>query len=117
MRQLDLDALNLLVIENVGNLVCPAAYDLGEDLRVVLLSVTEGEDKPLKYPIIFKSAQVVVVNKMDIAAAVGFDREAALGNIRRVSPQAMIVEVSAKTGDGMSVWYDLLTAAQARKGR
>ena len=111
MRQLDLDALNLLVIENVGNLVCPAAYDLGEDLRVVLLSVTEGEDKPLKYPIIFKSAQVVVVNKMDIADAVGFDRETTLRNIHRMAPQAIIFETSARTGQGMDAWYRYLDEA------
>ena len=78
MERLDLNALDVLVIENVGNLVCPAVYDLGESARVVLLSVTEGEDKPLKYPVMFQSAQVVVVNKMDLAAAVGFDRETAL---------------------------------------
>ena len=85
---LDLDDLDLLIIENVGNLVCPASYDLGETVRVVLLSVTEGEDKPLKYPAAFQTAQVVVVSKMDLAEAAGFDREAALANIRRVAPHA-----------------------------
>ena len=105
MEQMPLDALDVLVIENVGNLVCPASYDLGEEVRVVLLSVTEGEDKPLKYPVMFRTAQVVVVNKMDIAEAVGFDREAALRNIRRVAPQALILEVSARTGQGMDHWY------------
>ena len=108
MEQLPLDTLDVLVIENVGNLVCPASYDLGEDVRVVLLSVTEGEDKPLKYPVMFRTAQVVVVNKMDIAVAVGFDREAALQNIRRVAPEATILEVSARTGQGMSGWYTYL---------
>jgi hydrogenase nickel incorporation protein HypB len=108
MEQLDLNTLDVLVIENVGNLVCPAVYDLGESARVVLLSVTEGEDKPLKYPVMFQSAQVVVVNKMDIAAAVGFDRETALRNIRRVAPDATIFEVSAKTGQGMEAWYAYL---------
>jgi hydrogenase nickel incorporation protein HypB len=105
MQRLDLDALDILIIENVGNLVCPAVYDLGESMRVVLLSVTEGEDKPLKYPIMFQSAQVVIVNKMDIAAAVGFDRETALRNVHRVAPEATIFEVSAKTGQGMEAWY------------
>src|SRR3954462_11926866 len=81
---LDLDGLDLLIIENVGNLVCPASYDLGEDLRIVLLSVTEGEDKPLKYPVAFQGAGVVVVSKIDLADAVGFDRQTALQNIRRV---------------------------------
>lgn len=108
MEQLPLDTLDVLVIENVGNLVCPASYDLGEDVRVVLLSVTEGEDKPLKYPVMFRTAQVVVVNKMDIAEAVGFDREAALRNIRRVAPEATILEVSARTGQGMAQWYAYL---------
>lgn len=107
---LDLAGVRLLVIENVGNLVCPASYDLGEDVRVVLLSVTEGEDKPLKYPTMFKTAQVVVITKQDIAQAAGFDREAALRCIRGVAPQAVIVEVSARTGEGMEEWYDLLMA-------
>jgi hydrogenase nickel incorporation protein HypB len=105
MERLDLDALDILVIENVGNLVCPAVYDLGESVRVVLLSVTEGEDKPLKYPVMFQSAQIVIVNKTDIATAVDFDRDTALRNIRRVAPDAMILEVSAKTGQGMEAWY------------
>ncbi len=99
--QLPLDALDLLVIENVGNLVCPAAFDLGEDLRVVLLSVTEGEDKPLKYPPIFHSAQAVVVSKMDLAAACEFDRKQALANLRRISHHARIFEVLARTGQGL----------------
>lgn len=101
----DLDAIDLLVIENVGNLVCPAAYDLGESERVVLLSVTEGEDKPLKYPRIFKSATLVLVTKVDIAEAVGFDRTAAMRNIHLVAPQARVLEVSARTGEGMEAWY------------
>jgi len=108
MQRLNLDSLDVLILENVGNLVCPAVYDLGESARVVLLSVTEGEDKPLKYPVMFQSAQVVVINKMDIAGAVGFDRETALRNIRRVAPEATLFEVSARTGDGMQRWYDLL---------
>jgi hydrogenase nickel incorporation protein HypB len=108
MERLDLNALDVLVIENVGNLVCPAVYDLGERARVVLLSVTEGEDKPLKYPVMFQRAQVVVINKMDIATAVGFDRETALRNIRRVAPHAVLFEVSARTGEGMDTWYQYL---------
>jgi hydrogenase nickel incorporation protein HypB len=106
--RLDLDGLDILIIENVGNLVCPAAYDLGEDLRIVLHAVTEGEDKPLKYPVIFRSAQVVVINKADIAEAVGFDREAALRNIRRAAPAATVLELSARTGLGMDRFYALL---------
>lgn len=102
--KLDLEALNLLIIENVGNLVCPALYDLGEDLRIVLMSVTEGEDKPLKYPTIFKSVDVILINKIDIAEAVEFERETALLNLQRVAPQAEVFEVSAKTGEGMEPW-------------
>jgi hydrogenase nickel incorporation protein HypB len=115
MERLPLDDLDLLVIENVGNLVCPASYDLGESLRVVLLSVTEGEDKPLKYPVMFKTADVIVVNKIDIAEAVGFDRESALGNIRRIAPDAAILEVSSRTGQGMSRWYTYLEDHRLRE--
>jgi hydrogenase nickel incorporation protein HypB len=106
--QLDLDKLDVLVIENVGNLVCPADYDLGEDLRVVLLSTTEGEDKPLKYPPMFHSAHVAVVTKSDLAAAAGFDRRLALGNLHRISHHAEVFELSAKTGAGMSAWLEFL---------
>ncbi len=111
---LDLKALDLLIIENVGNLVCPASFDLGEDLRVVLLSVTEGEDKPLKYPPMFHSAGVVIINKMDLAEAVEFNRDLAVANIRRVSPRAQILEVSAKTGAGMEQWFEFLLAQKAK---
>jgi hydrogenase nickel incorporation protein HypB len=106
--QLDLDNLDVLVIENVGNLVCPADYDLGEDLRVVLLSTTEGEDKPLKYPPMFHSANVAIVTKSDLASAAGFNRELALANLRRVSHHAQIFELSAKAGEGMQAWLEFL---------
>jgi len=112
-RQLDLDALDVLIIENVGNLVCPAAYDLGEDLRVVLMSVTEGEDKPLKYPPMFHSADVALITKIDLAAAAGFDRAQALANLHRISHHAAVFEVSAKTGQGMPLWLDYV--AQQRQ--
>ena len=108
VQRLDLKGLNLLVIENVGNLVCPASYDLGEDLRVVLLSVTEGEDKPLKYPPMFQAANVVIISKIDLAQPCGFNREALLANIRRITPQARVFEVSAKTGQGMDAWRQFL---------
>jgi hydrogenase nickel incorporation protein HypB len=103
-----LEDIEYLFIENVGNLVCPASYDLGEDLRLVLLSVTEGEDKPLKYPTIFNSADVVVITKTDLAAAVEFDRQAALTNIESVRPGVRVLGVSAKTGDGMAEWLSFL---------
>jgi hydrogenase nickel incorporation protein HypB len=114
VRQLDLNGLHVVLIENVGNLVCPASYDLGEDLRVVLLSVAEGEDKPLKYPPIFQAAHVVVVTKMDLAQACNFDHDTALLNIRRVAPSARIFETSAKTGQGMAEWCDFLLDQQAQ---
>jgi hydrogenase nickel incorporation protein HypB len=98
----DIAQLDFLFLENVGNLVCPSSYDLGEDLRLVLLSVTEGEDKPLKYPTIFNSADVAVITKMDLAAAVEFDEQTALQNIQAVRPGMEVFKVSAKTGEGMS---------------
>jgi len=115
-QKLDLDRLNLLVIENVGNLVCPAAYDLGETARIALLSVTEGEDKPLKYPTLFKSVDVAIITKVDLAEAVGFDRTKAIENLQRMAPQAKILEVSARTGEGMQAWYDYLLCQQGIKG-
>lgn len=112
--ELDLDALDLLVIENVGNLVCPADYDLGEDLRVVLLSTTEGEDKPLKYPPMFHSAQVAIITKSDLAEATGFNRPQALANLKRVSHHAQIFELSSRTGEGMTAWLEFLMRQQTR---
>jgi len=118
VKQLDLNGLDLLVIENVGNLVCPASYDLGEDLRIVLLSVTEGEDKPLKYPPMFQSADVVIISKIDLAQACNYDRETALANIRRVAPKARVLETSAKTGQGMDAWREFVAQQhQERKAR
>ncbi|MGQ0647639.1 MAG: hydrogenase nickel incorporation protein HypB [Gemmatimonadaceae bacterium] len=105
----DLQAIDYLFIENVGNLVCPASYDLGEALRVALLSVTEGEDKALKYPTIFNSADVAVITKVDLAEACDFDREAAHRAIREVRPGMPILEVSAKRGTGMSGWLERLS--------
>jgi hydrogenase nickel incorporation protein HypB len=111
----DLESLDFLFIENVGNLVCPSSYDLGESLRLVLLSVTEGEDKPLKYPTIFNSADVAVVTKTDLAAAVEFDWDTAHANIQAVRPGMRVLKVSAKTGEGMTAWLELL--AQSKEAR
>jgi hydrogenase nickel incorporation protein HypB len=108
VAQLDLNGLGLLIIENVGNLVCPASYDLGEDLRVVLLSVTEGEDKPLKYPPVFQSAGAAVVSKIDLAQACSYDRDTTLANLGRLAPGAPVFEISAKTGQGMAAWCSFL---------
>jgi hydrogenase nickel incorporation protein HypB len=104
----DLDALDFLFIENVGNLVCPSSYDLGENLRLVLMSVTEGGDKPLKYPTIFHTADLAAINKMDLAKVVAFDSAAAIENIQSVRPGMQVLSVSAKTGDGMDEWLSLL---------
>ena len=104
----DLDALDLLFIENVGNVVCPSSYDLGEDLRVVLLSVTEGEDKPLKYPTIFNSSDLAVITKIDLAHAAGFSREEAHRNIQEVRPGLPVLETSARTGQGIEAWLTRL---------
>jgi hydrogenase nickel incorporation protein HypB len=108
MDGLDPADLDYLFIENVGNLVCPASYDLGEELRFVILSVTEGEDKPLKYPTIFNSADVAVITKMDLAGAVEFDMPAAQRNIQAVRPGMKIFTVSAKSGEGMDGYLRFL---------
>jgi hydrogenase nickel incorporation protein HypB len=112
-EDLDLKSIDILFIENVGNLVCPASFDLGEDTRAILMSVTEGEDKPLKYPPMFKSADVVLLTKVDLAEPAGFDRELALENIKGVAPQAELFEISARSGDGLNRWYKFLLEAVA----
>jgi len=104
----DLKDFDFLFIENVGNLVCPSSYDLGEDIRLVLLSVTEGEDKPLKYPTIFNSADLAVITKIDLAEAVEFNRAAARSNVQSVRPEMQLLEVSSKSGQGMENWLELL---------
>jgi hydrogenase nickel incorporation protein HypB len=103
-----LAGLDYLLIENVGNLVCPGDFDLGEDLRVLLLSTTEGEDKPLKYPTLINTADVVIVNKLDIATAVECDLDLLEANIRQVRPGAAIFKLSAKTGAGFESWLAYL---------
>lgn len=110
----NLAELDVLFIENVGNLVCPAGFDLGEHLRVVLLCATEGEDKPLKYPTIFNTADAAVVTKIDLAAAVEFDREVAHRSIHAVRPRLPIFELSAKTGAGFAAWLEVVEAGAAR---
>ena len=114
----DLNDLDFLFIENVGNLVCPSSYDLGEDLRLVLMSVTEGEDKPLKYPTIFNTADVAVITKTDLAQAVEFDLASAWQNIQSVRPGMRVFEVSAKTGEGMNKCLRFLGShlAELRRG-
>jgi hydrogenase nickel incorporation protein HypB len=110
LDELDLSALDLLFVENVGNLVCPASWDLGESAKVVLFSVTEGEDKPLKYPKMFRVSRYAVINKMDLLPYVPFDVEAAVANAREVNPELRFFFTSALTGAGMGSWYDFLRA-------
>jgi hydrogenase nickel incorporation protein HypB len=110
---LDLRGARILFIENVGNLVCPASFDLGESVRVVLLSAPEGEDKPLKYPPIFKSAHVVLLTKMDAALALGFNTDAAEENVRRIAPQARVIRLSSRSGQGLDAWYEFLGSLAA----
>ena len=110
----DLGNLDLLLIENVGNLVCPASFDLGENHKVVVLSVTEGEDKPLKYPHMFHAADVMLLNKIDLLPYVRFDVEKCREMARRVNPGITIIELSAETGEGMDIWYSWLSDGMQR---
>lgn len=109
----DVAGLDYLFIENVGNLVCPTSWDLGESVRIALLSVTEGEDKPLKYPGLFNTSDVAVITKVDLAGPCEFDRQAALDNIETVRPGMQVFETSAKTGQGMDEWIDYLRQKRA----
>jgi hydrogenase nickel incorporation protein HypB len=105
-ENLDLDSLDLLIVENVGNLVCPAEFDIGEDARAVVLSVTEGEDKPVKYPLMFRECDAAVLNKTDLLPYLDYDRDAALRYIRQVHTDMPVFEMSAKTGDGLDAWIE-----------
>jgi len=105
----NLDEIDLLIIENLGNLVCPAEFDMGEHLRIVVLSVTEGEDKPLKYPLMFRVCQAALLNKIDLLPYLDYDRGAAVGNILRVNPGMSVFQISAKTEEGFDSWIEWLT--------
>lgn len=107
-EDLDLDAVDCLIVENVGNLVCPAEFDIGEDARAVILSVTEGEDKPVKYPLMFRVCDVALLNKIDLLPYLDYDKEAAINYIHKIHPQMPIFELSAKTEEGFSPWLDWL---------
>jgi len=109
---------SMVLIENVGNLVCPALFDLGEQAKVAILSVTEGEDKPLKYPHMFQASRVMILNKIDLAPHVDFDAEKAIANAKAVNPEIVVFRVSARTGEGLSAWYDWVrTQAAATRAR
>src|SRR5579875_2131665 len=105
---LDLAALDLVIIENVGNLVCPAEFDVGEHAKAMVYSVTEGEDKPLKYPVMFRSVDVVLLNKIDLVPYLDADVDSYIAHVREVNPTATILPISARTGDGMSAWFGWL---------
>ena len=107
-EDLDLDAIDCLIVENVGNLVCPAEFDIGEDARAVVLSVTEGEDKPAKYPLMFRVCDVALLNKIDLLPYLDYDRGAAVNYIRQIHAQMPVFELSAKTEEGFDPWLDWL---------
>jgi hydrogenase nickel incorporation protein HypB len=113
---LPLDEIDLLVIENVGNLVCPAEFRVGEDARVMVSAVTEGEDKPLKYPLMFRACELVLVNKVDLLPHLDFDLDRFLHNVQAVNPEARRITVSARTGEGVGEWRDWLIEAASRVG-
>ncbi|MDO3377750.1 hydrogenase nickel incorporation protein HypB [Geoalkalibacter halelectricus] len=115
VEHFDLDATDILMIENVGNLVCPAAFDLGEDHKVAVLSVTEGEDKPIKYPNMFHAADLLLINKIDLLPYLDFDLEKCKAYARQVKPDIQILEVSCKSGEGMEKWYAWLAQGANRK--
>jgi hydrogenase nickel incorporation protein HypB len=106
LPELDLDKIDLLFIENVGNLVCPSSYDLGEDMKAVLISTTEGDDKPLKYPAMFRRSAVMVINKIDLLGSSDFDMNRVKENARSINADLKIFEVSCRTGQGLGEWYD-----------
>ena len=112
LPEIPLDELDLLVIENVGNLVCPAEFRVGEDARVMVSSVTEGEDKPLKYPLMFRTCELVVINKIDLLPHLDFDMERFLGNLDAVHPDVARMQVSARTGEGVEAFRDWLLAVK-----
>jgi len=105
---LDLDAIDLLIVENVGNLVCPAEFDIGENARIVVLSVTEGEDKPVKYPLMFRVCDAALLNKIDLLPYLDYDKTEAIKNILQIHPGMPVFEISAKTKDGFSPWIEWL---------
>ena len=112
---IDLEAIDLLIVENIGNLVCPAEFDIGEDLRVVVLSVTEGEDKPAKYPLMFRQCDAALLNKIDLLPYLDYDRQSAVDYIHQVHPGMPVFEISAKTEQGFDGWLGWLTAAIRQK--
>jgi hydrogenase nickel incorporation protein HypB len=116
LPEIPLEDVELLVVENVGNLVCPAEFKIGEDVRVMVASVAEGEDKPLKYPLMFRACELVLVNKIDLLPHLDFDLDLFLHNLEKVNPDAERMLVSARTGEGIETWRDWLAAVPGRVG-
>ena len=114
-RDLELDSIDLLIVENIGNLVCPAEFDIGEDTRVVVLSVTEGEDKPVKYPLMFRVCDAVLLNKIDLLPYLDYSMEEVKHNIRQVHPDMPIFEISSKSGEGFDAWLQWLKTQIEKK--
>jgi len=112
---IDLETIDLLIVENIGNLVCPAEFDIGEDVRVVVLSVTEGEDKPVKYPLMFRECDATLLNKIDLLPYLDYDKEATIAYIHQIHPKMPVFEISAKTEEGFDPWIDWLKSRIARK--
>jgi hydrogenase nickel incorporation protein HypB len=115
VTNIDLEAIDLLIVENIGNLVCPAEFDIGEDARVVVLSVTEGEDKPVKYPLMFRECDAALLNKIDLLPYLDYDKQAAVEYIHQIQPGMPIYEISAKTEAGFSPWIEWLKNQINRK--
>lgn len=118
LDKIDLGEVEILFIENVGNLVCPSSYDLGEDKKVVMMSTTEGDDKPLKYPAMFRRSSALIINKTDLLGHSDFDLERVKENARRINPDLELFETSCRTGEGLETWYEWLTRlVRDRKAR
>ncbi len=113
--QLDLDNIDLLIVESIGNLVCPAEFDIGEDVKVVVLSVTEGEDKPVKYPLMFRVCDSAILNKIDLLPYLDYEKDLAVESIHKIHPNMPVFEMSAKTGDGFDAWIDWLKQQVSKK--
>jgi len=118
LDKIDLEEVEILLIENVGNLVCPSSYDLGEDMKVVVMSTTEGDDKPLKYPAMFRRSSALIINKTDLLGHSDFDLERAKENARSINPDLELFETSCRTGEGLKTWYEwLIRLVRDRKAR
>jgi len=116
LPEVALGEMDVLIVENVGNLVCPAEFRIGEDARIMVCSVTEGEDKPLKYPLMFRACELVVINKTDLLEHLDFDADRLESNVKQVNPNAMVMRVSAKTGEGIEAFREWLKALPERMG-